>query len=182
MYSYVSNNDIQFKVNITKRYKIKNRKKYKGKDEYVEYNNEYEHEYMRRLDLNDNVILWSYKKTKIKYRDTYNNVDHIFYPSFYVMSLDDDIKKVPKDKPYNEYIIHFLTETEYNEFILKDEDTLSTMNPHEREFYNYNLIIQHYNFMRYKAAEEYCKKNGMDFLLVHPNGGISKVSIPYKYN
>ncbi len=156
-------------------YEVKNKKRYKGRKFSIKYKTERELAYMKDLDedKNDNIVLWSYRKIKIDYIDYYTGKKEYFYPSFYIMTKGKELEnkiKVYLDSPYKEYILHMVGDEEISDGTLLDEADYLGLTTEEQEWYDYNLLKEDYNTMKFDAAKKYCKESGFEFLVNYPDG------------
>ena len=155
-------------VEYTPTYAVVNKKKYKGKNKKLAYKSKRELDYMKELDedVDDNLVQWSYKRVKVHYIDAHTGKKEWFYPSFYLMTKGKELsEKPPIDSPYKEYLIHMLSPEETTQAELLDEDDYNELSPEDKQWYDYNLLREQYNFMRFDAAKKYCKENGMEFMV-----------------
>ena len=142
---------------------------------------------MRDLDedKDDNIASWSYRRIKIPYVDIYTRKTEYFWPSFYVMTKGKEFKgkrRIPLDFPYFEYIVHIVSDIEITDANLLDEDDYNSLSIDEKEWYDYNFLLESYNGMRFSAAKEYCKKNNAEFIANYPEGKNVTILDKLKFN
>ena len=90
------------------KYQLKNPSKYKGNPTLVIYRSLWERSYMKKLDLNENILEWSSEEIALPYKSPLDDRIHKYYPDFYVKERlsDGTIKKyIVEIKPKKQSLI-----------------------------------------------------------------------------
>lgn len=125
----------------------KNKEKFKG--EYAIYRSGLELKFMRFCDENTNVLLWSSEQVIVPYISPLDGRAHKYYvDNFVIIKEGDQIKK---------YLIE----------IKPSKQTIPPATKYKKKqhlIYEQSMYLK--NQAKWKAATEYCKKNGLEFLII----------------
>lgn len=122
----------------------KNPKKYIGRGS-IRWRSSWEYSVMLMLDGNDAIVNWASESIKIPYRDPLTGKPTVYVPDFLVMYIDNNKQKhveVWEIKPANQT---------FKESVGK--------NP-------YNQAQWVKNMVKWEAAKNWCKQNGMVFKIL----------------
>jgi len=127
--------------------------KYVGNPYNIVYRSNLELELMRMLDTNINVINWASEELFIKYR--HRRKVHKYYPDFIVKIRDN-----------NSELKSYLIEVKPYKFTNKPNPLKE--NATDKQIARYRLELEQYekNMSKWKAAMEYCKTRGIEFLIL----------------
>ena len=129
------------------KYQLKNPSKYKGNPTLVIYRSLWERSYMKKLDLNENILEWSSEEIALPYKSPLDNRIHKYYPDFYV-------KERLSDGTIKKYIVE----------IKPKKQTLEPKVPKRKtKGYLYEVMEYVKNQAKWKAAEEFCKDRQWEF-------------------
>lgn len=131
------------------KYKPINTFKYIGDINDIVYRSSYELKFMKFCDLNESIIKWSSECLTIPYKSVDNKV-HKYIPDFLIeiKDINNDIKKyLIEVKPYKQTIPPFKGRKR-KKTILEES------------------LIYEKNVSKWNAAREFCKLNGLNFLLI----------------
>jgi hypothetical protein len=123
------------------RYKVKNRSKYKGDLDNVIYRSSWE--------LKDHVLQWSSEHTIIPYKHPITGKTHRYFPDFKV--------KLKTKSGIETWIVEIKPYAQTKEPVKKKRMTKRYLN----EVTTYAI-----NAYKWKAAEDYCKRNGYRFVIL----------------
>ena len=161
-------------------YEIKNPDKYIGKEIWVHYNKHEELNVLREMDNNPDILQWCYHGIGVPFEHPISKEEELFVPSFYVLSNKPTDLYSP-DSPHEEFLIQVISEYE-NEYTMQldllDEEDYTNLTDEEKEMYDFKMDATSYQILKFKAADEYCKKNGMRFSVVSNEGEMSLSSTP----
>jgi hypothetical protein len=129
------------------KYQLKNPSKYKGNPTLVIYRSLWERSYMKKLDLNENILEWSSEEIALPYKSPLDDRIHKYYPDFYV-------KERLSDGTIKKYIVE----------IKPKKQTLEPKVPKRKtKGYLYEVMEYVKNQAKWKAAEEFCKDRQWEF-------------------
>lgn len=136
-------------------FRPKNPKKYKGDPTNIIYRSGWELRVMSRFDADPNVIWWASEETIIPYRSPVDNRIHRYYVDFTARlnTTDGTTKTVLIEvKPYKQTIPPVIQESKKK----------------SRKFIN-EVMTWGVNSAKWKAAREYCKDRGYEFMIMTEN-------------
>lgn len=131
-------------------FKPKNPKKYMGDSSNIVYRSGWEKRVMDWADTNPNVVRWSSEEIIIPYRSPVDNRYHRYFVDFYVEAVgrDGGVRKM----------------------LLEVKPKAQTQEPKEQKRkskrYITEVVTYGINQAKWKAAEEFCKDKGWEFLLI----------------
>lgn len=129
------------------KYQLKNPSKYKGNPTLVIYRSLWERSYMKKLDLNENILEWSSEEIALPYKSPLDDRIHKYYPDFYV-------KERLSDGTIKKYIVE----------IKPKKQTVEPKVPKRKtKGYLYEVMEYVKNQAKWKAAEEFCKDRQWEF-------------------
>jgi hypothetical protein len=132
------------------KYQLKNPSKYKGNPTLVIYRSLWERSYMKKLDLNENILEWSSEEIALPYKSPLDDRIHKYYPDFYV-------KERLSDGTIKKYIIE----------IKPKKQTLEPKVPKRKtKGYLYEVMEYAKNQSKWNSAREYCKDHGYEFKIL----------------
>lgn len=131
-------------------YKPKNPSKYKGNPDTIIYRSLWERKFMIYCDTNPNVLEWSSEELVVPYVNPFDNRIHRYFVDFWV-------KLQEKDGSVSCKMIEIKPDKQTKEPKKKIKATRRYLN----EVQTFAI-----NTSKWKAAEEYCKKNGWQFLIL----------------
>ena len=135
-------------------YKPKNPNKYIGNSSNIIYRSLWERNFMKYCDDSKNVIGWSSEETVIPYYSPVDKKWHKYYPDFLVKYISEDGTKKTRlieVKPKGQTVPPKKKTTS------KGKPTLSYL----RESATFAV-----NSAKWEAANEYCKKIGIEFVIL----------------
>lgn len=136
------------------KYKLINTEKYKGDPSNIVYRSSWEQVFCQYLDNHKDIIKWACEDPVITYTDLRGKI-HRYYPDFmYIMKIDDEIgekRVIVEIKPHKD-----LSPPDRP----KKETTKSLSN------YEYSIRQHIMNKLKWAAAEDYCRKRGMQFIIL----------------
>jgi hypothetical protein len=132
------------------KYQLKNPSKYKGNPTLVIYRSLWERSYMKKLDLNENILEWSSEEIALPYKSPLDDRIHKYYPDFYV-------KERLSDGTIKKYIVE----------IKPKKQTLEPKVPKRKtKGYLYEVMEYAKNQSKWNSAREYCKDHGYEFKIL----------------
>lgn len=132
------------------KYQLKNPSKYKGNPTLVIYRSLWERSYMKKLDLNENILEWSSEEIALPYKSPLDKRIHKYYPDFYV-------KERLSDGTIKKYIVE----------IKPKKQTLEPKVPKRKtKGYMYEVYEYVKNQAKWKVAEEWCADRGYEFKIL----------------
>ena len=132
------------------KYQLKNPSKYKGNPTLVIYRSLWERSYMKKLDLNENILEWSSEEIALPYKSPLDNRIHKYYPDFYV-------KERLSDGTIKKYIVE----------IKPKKQTVEPKVPKRKtKGYLYEVMEYAKNQSKWNSAREYCKDHGYEFKIL----------------
>jgi hypothetical protein len=132
------------------KYQLKNPSKYRGNPTLVIYRSLWERSYMKKLDLNENILEWSSEEIALPYKSPLDDRIHKYYPDFYV-------KERLSDGTIKKYIVE----------IKPKKQTLEPKVPKRKtKGYLYEVMEYAKNQSKWNSAREYCKDHGYEFKIL----------------
>lgn len=131
------------------RFKPKNPSKYGGDVTNIEYRSSWELKYMMMLDNDPSVIKWSSEETVIPYRSPKDNRIHRYFVDFYV--------KKKTDKGIIEFLVEIKPKAQTTPPVVQKKATKKYLN---------EVMTWGVNSAKWKAAEDFCKNRGWDFIVL----------------
>ena len=135
---------------IKSRYKPTNPQKYTGNPNNIICRSSWERKFCQWCDRKDNVISWASEEISIPYVSPKDNRIHRYYPDFLI-----------KVKEYNNKIKTYVVE-------VKPKKQTLPPKPRKRitKSYIYECTTYAVNQAKWKAANEFCKDNRINFKIV----------------
>jgi hypothetical protein len=136
-------------------FKPKNPQKYKGDPTNIVYRSRWELLVMGRFDNDPNVIWWSSEETVIPYRSPIDNRIHKYYVDFTARlnTYEGKTKTILVEvKPYTQTRPPVLSESKK-----------------KSRRYITEVMTWGVNSAKWKAAQEYCKDRGYEFIIMTEN-------------
>ena len=135
---------------IKSRYKPTNPQKYTGNPNNIICRSSWERKFCQWCDRKDNVISWASEEISIPYVSPKDNRIHRYYPDFLI-----------KVKEYNNKIQTYVVE-------VKPKKRTLPPKPRKRitKSYIYECTTYAVNQAKWKAANEFCKDNRINFKIV----------------
>lgn len=136
-------------------FRPKNPSKYRGDPTNIVYRSRWESVLMSRLDTDSNVIWWSSEETIIPYRSPMDNRVHRYFPDFLarIKTKDGGTKTIMIEvKPYIQTIPPVLKE-----------------NKSKKKRYMQEVMTYGVNQAKWKAATDYCRDRGYEFIIMTEN-------------
>ena len=135
---------------IKSRYKPTNPQKYTGNPNNIICRSSWERKFCQWCDRKDNVISWASEEISIPYVSPKDNRIHRYYPDFLI-----------KVKEYNNKIQNYVVE-------VKPKKQTLPPKPRKRitKSYIYECTTYAVNQAKWKAANEFCKDNRINFKIV----------------
>ena len=133
------------------KFRPNNPNKYKGDPSNIIYRSRWELKFMGYLDSHDNVLEWSSEEFCIPYVSPIDGKRHRYFPDFWVKKKDRDGKIVCdliEVKPYKQ----------------TQPPTVMEGKPTRR--YLNEVMTWGVNSAKWKAAREYCKDKGWNFVII----------------
>ena len=127
------------------KYRVSNTRKYKGDARNVVYRSSWEYKFMQWCDSNPSVEEWASEEIIIPYISPVDGKRHRYFPDFYV--------KVGKRK----YL------AEVKPFYQTKEPKTQKRNTKK---YISEVVTYAVNQAKFKAANEFCKDHGWEFMVV----------------
>ena len=131
------------------RYKPNNPQKYRGNPTNVICRSSWESTFCKYCDLNENVINWASEEFSIRYISPIDYKTHRYFPDYLI-----EVNEGGKTK---KYIIEVKPKKQTKPPIKKSRVTKT---------YLYEMKTYAVNQAKWKAAQEFCKDNGMQFKIV----------------
>ena len=133
-------------------YKPRNPQKYRGDPSNIIYRSRWESIVMSRFDNDPNVIWWASEETVIPYRSPIDNKIHRYFVDF-TAKIRNSIGKE------NTILIEVKPKSQTKPPVLKENSQKS--NKYIREVITWGI-----NEAKWKAAQEYCKDRGYQFIII----------------
>lgn len=129
-------------------YKPDNPKKYKGNVNNIIYRSSWELLYLRKLDLDDNVLQYSSEEIIIPYR--FLNKVKRYFVDFYVKRIIDDkiVEQIVEIKPYAQTQPPLITEGKRRKTMIQQ------------------ILTYEMNQAKWEAARVYCSKKNWEFKIL----------------
>ena len=128
----------------------RNPKKYIGDPTNIVYRSGWEKRVMESADTNPNIKRWSSEEIVIPYKSPVDNRYHRYFVDFYVEALRSDGETV--------------------KMLLEVKPKAQTLEPapakRKTKRYITEVVTYGINQAKWKAAEEYCKDKGWQFMLI----------------
>lgn len=136
---------------VKSKYKPQNPNKYQGDPNNIVCRSSWERKFCRWCDLNENVLSWASEEFSIPYVSPVDQRVHRYFPDFIV-----------KVKEKNDKIKRYVVE------VKPKRQTLPPVQTGKKRSRTYINEVKTYavNQAKWKAAEEFCLDNGVEFLLV----------------
>ena len=131
------------------RYKPHNPQKYRGNPTNIICRSSWERTFCKYCDLNENVINWASEEFSIRYISPIDYKTHRYFPD-YLIEVNEGCKT-------KKYIIEVKPKKQTKPPIKKSRVTKT---------YLYEMKTYAVNQAKWKAAQEFCKDNGMEFKIV----------------
>lgn len=132
------------------KYFPKNPTKYIGNINTINCRSLWERKFCKFLDLNENVIRWSFETLKIPYVSPIDNNVHIYYPDFIV-------EKKNKTGEIQTLVVEIKPEKQTKQPSGKRKSKKSLIN----ESITYSI-----NLKKWEAAKEFCDKHSWKFVII----------------
>jgi len=120
--------------------------KYKGNPRNIIYRSSWEYKFMKFCDITPTVLEWGSEEIFIPYISPVDGKKHRYFPDFYV-----------KIKGKGKYIV------EVKPFYQTQEP--KTQQRHTKKYIR-EVVTYSVNQAKWKAAEEFCADNSMQFMLI----------------
>jgi len=132
------------------KYKPSNYRKYKGDPTNIIYRSLWERKFMYYCDHNENVLQWSSEEYVIPYKSPVDGKWHRYFPDFWMKVRSTDGKTTT-------YLVE-----------VKPKKQVEGPKPQKRKTQQYITEVATYatNKAKWKAAEEFCKDNGVEFKII----------------
>ena len=130
------------------KYNPKNINKYVGNHHNIVCRSLWERKFCKYLDSNDNVVRWSSEEIKIPYLSTIDNSVHFYYPDFVFEAKKED------------GVVTYMVE------IKPEKQTKQPKQRKNKKTYLQESIQFEINTCKWKAAKQYCQKNGWIFRIL----------------
>lgn len=128
----------------------KNPNKYMGDSTNIIYRSGWEKKAMIFFDMNANILKWASEEIAIPYISPIDNRIHRYFPDFVVVAKDNSNK-------INKYLVEVKPKKQTVPPIQKKRQTKSFLN---------EVITYEINKAKWKAAEHFCNKQNMSFLIL----------------
>ena len=129
-------------------YKLLNEHKYIGNPNTIVYRSSWERQFLKFLDLNDNVSKFSSEEIIIRYISPVDEKPHRYFPDFYI-EFKNGRKLIVEIKPHYQSI--------------EPKPPQNMKNKKKLAAYMNQLETYLVNQAKWKAAETFCKVNGFQF-------------------
>lgn len=128
------------------KYKPKNPSKYKGNVDNIVYRSSWELKCMNYFDLHPDIVAWSSEELIIEYISPIDNRIHRYFPDFVIKKKSSEI------------------------FVIEVKPSKETAPPSKKgkkkERYLQEVVTWGKNQSKWKAAHEYCKRKGWQFIIL----------------
>lgn len=132
------------------KFKIKNRNKYKGNPNNIVYRSGWELKFMKFCDMNENIIRWSSEEIVIPYKSPIDGRWHRYFTDFYV-------RVRTKTNEIEEWVV---------EVKPKQQTKPPSVQKRKTKKYINEVMRWGINEAKWEAADEYCKRKGMKFIIL----------------
>ena len=132
-------------------FRARNPHKYKGDPTNIIYRSRWELMVMQKLDSHPDVLEWSSEEIILRYRSPVDGKVHRYFPDFWVKKKDKDGKIVYdliEVKPFNQT---------RPPAVMEGKPTRRYLN---------EVMTWGVNSAKWKAAREYCKDKGWNFVII----------------
>lgn len=126
------------------KYKIKNKKKYKGNHKNVIYRSSWERKFMIYCDNHPSIVEWSSEEMSIPYISPIDKKTHRYFPDFVIKKLNSNNK------------VEIL--------MIEIKPISQTIRPKKKVIKE--IVRWEINNSKWKAAENFCKKYGWKFKIL----------------
>ena len=126
------------------KYKIKNKKKYKGNHKNVIYRSSWERKFMIYCDNHPSIVEWSSEEMSIPYISPIDKKTHRYFPDFVIKKLNSNNK------------VEIL--------MIEIKPISQTIKPKKKVIKE--IVRWEINNSKWKAAENFCKKYGWKFKIL----------------
>ena len=162
-------------------FELKNTEKYLGKPNLLTYDTDSEYKLMEAFDKDETVWKWGYHFHNIIYNSKRSKKVNVYTPAFYVAYYKNIKFKNNLDKSLTEYIIDIGDMIDEDLEVLTDEQ-YKRLSKKDKEQYDLEMNYVDNLTLKYKAADEFATKQGMDFLLYKEESGFVKFHNIKKFN
>ena len=131
-------------------YVLKNPNKYRGDKTKIIYRSSYEKRFCQLCDSSPKIISWSSEPISIRYTSMYDNRQHSYWLDFW-FKYDDGREFIVEVKPSGK---------------LKKPRKPSKKTAKSLENYNHRMKEYLVNYSKFKAASEFAKQTGVEFIIV----------------
>jgi hypothetical protein len=131
------------------RYPIKNYQKYKGNPTNIIFRSSWELRFMQYADNNPNIVEWGSEEIVIPYLSPKDNEMHRYFPDFWI--------KVKTDYGFKECLIEVKPKHQCNSPKVPKRKTRRYLN---------ECVTFEVNKAKWAAAEAYCNKHNMKFVIL----------------
>ena len=133
------------------KYKIKNKKKYRGNPHNIVYRSSWELKFMRYCDRNDKILEWGSEEFFIPYFDPTTNKVRRYFPDFIV-----------KIKESSGAIKKYLVEVKPKRQTLVPKQSKGK----QKKTYINEVLTYNKNLAKWKAAQEWCEDRLIEFKII----------------
>lgn len=134
-------------------YILKNPEKYRGNKSKIIYRSSYEKRFCQYCDMSEKIISWSSEPLSIMYTSIADGRRHKYWLDFWI-KYEDGREFIIEVKPNNK---------------LKKPRKPSKKTSKSLENYNYKLKEYLTNYSKFKAAAEFARQSGIEFIIVDEN-------------
>ncbi len=131
------------------KYKIKNKKKYKGDYRNIIYRSNWERKFMIYCDEHPSILQWSSEEISVPYISPVDKKTHRYFPDFI-------IKKVNKSGEIKILMIEIKPSSQLN----------APKNKSKKSSFLKESVRWHINNAKWRAAEKFCSKHGWEFKIL----------------
>lgn len=131
------------------KYKIKNKKKYKGDYRNIIYRSNWERKFMIYCDEHPSILQWSSEEISVPYISPVDKKTHRYFPDFI-------IKKVDKSGEIKILMIEIKPSSQLN----------VPKNKSKKSSFLKESVRWHINNAKWRAAEKFCSKHGWEFKIL----------------
>lgn len=135
------------------RFEPQNTSKYLGDSKNIIYRSSWELKVMRYFDVHPSVLKWSSEEIVIPYFDPTRRKQRRYFPDFYVEFIDVD-KKLQK------WLIEVKPSAQTKRPVKSEKKSKKV-----RKKFLYESFVYAVNNAKWQAAEAYCTKHGMKFMI-----------------
>lgn len=146
----IETGEIKIMASYKGRYTPKNPEKYKGDIKNIIYRSLWERKFMKKCDLDDNILEWSSEEVIIKYYDLISKKIRRYFPDFLI-----------KVKESNGEIKRYLIEIKPLKQTIEPE-----VKKRKTKSYIYEVMEYSKNQAKWKAAKEFCEDRQWIFKII----------------